>query len=274
MDLSSHKLHWSELADSLQMTLNHIRASLERQQKQEWMGESTHFQGLIRDAYYCLDELKNYTEGQPPSPPTWIGLPSGGDTLTLELTLLGRSRVTLGGMNLELRPRFVELLCVLALHPEGLTGEQLALAVWGELADPACVKTEMSRLRQAVPLESRPYRLKVSVKADFLDMLLLLRNGDLAGAVQIYKGHLLPRSDAPEITETRVLLEESLRRAVLASNNPELIWMLAERLASDLELWEAALTGLPAQDSRRTLAQTQIDLLRTRWRNDPMLVNY
>lgn len=183
----------------------------------------------------------------------------------LELRLLGGSSVRLGHTLCGLRPRFVELLCVLALHPEGLTSEGLALAVWGEGGDPGCAKTELYRLRRWVPLESRPYRLAAPVAADFLEVIELLRLGYLRQALELYKGPLLPRSEAPEVVETRVWLEESLREAVLHSGQGELVWTLAERLGGDLALWERALELLPKADARHPLASAQVNRLKTHW---------
>ena len=49
-------------------------------------------------------------------------------------------------------------------------------------------------------------------------------------------------------------MEETLRQAVLASSDPEVLLSLAERLGEDMELWEASLEALPKQDPRRALA--------------------
>lgn len=214
--------------------------------------DQLHF--LLSQVYSQLEELERHLHPQPA-------------TLTpyLELHLLGQSCVRLGEESLELHPRFVELLCVLAMHPEGLTSEQLALAVWGEGGDPGCAKTELHRLRQWVPLGSRPYRLLDPVAADFLKAVELLRLGCLRQALELYKGPLLPRSQAPEIVEARVWLEEILREAVLCCGQGELVWALAERLGNDLELWELALELLPGSDNRRPLASVQVNRLKTHW---------
>ncbi|GEM86899.1 hypothetical protein [Meiothermus granaticius] len=218
-------------------------------------------QRLLDQVRSQLEELEHY-----------LSQPGKGGTKTgpklppfLQLRLLGSSSVQWGRLSYELRPRFVELLCVLALHPEGLTSEGLALAVWGEGGDPGCAKTELYRLRRWIPLESRPYRLATPVVADFLEVIYLLRQGHPAQALELYKGPLLPRSEAPEVVETRVWLEESLREAVLHSGQRELVWGLAERLGSDLSLWEGALELLPHSDPRRPLATAQINRLKTHW---------
>ena len=265
---SEQESQWLAPATHLQETISSIVSGLARQHKPgvRRVSDELEIEGLIQEAQRQLEYLRVYLRNHNPN--DWPALDEVHPSGTLELRLLGGSQVTIGGFKLELRPRFVELLCVLALHPEGLTGEQLALAVWGEDSDPAVVKTELCRLRNWVPLDSRPYRLGVEIKADFLQVLMCLREGDLMGALRLYRGPLLPRSEAPEVLETRTLLEESLRRTVLKSGNSELIWHLAERLNSDLEVWEAAQRSLPETDSRRTLAQTHVTLLKSRWQGE------
>ncbi|MCH1927345.1 hypothetical protein L6232_21315, partial [Shewanella sp. C31] len=57
-------------------------------------------------------------------------------------------------------------------------------------------------------------------------------------------------------------LEETLRQAVLAQGDTENLFLLAERLGEDLEVWEALLERLPPQDPRRPIAQARITRLR------------
>jgi hypothetical protein len=183
----------------------------------------------------------------------------------LELRFLGGMEVHYQGRMQAIRLRFAEFLALLARHPEGLSAEQLALAVYGEAGSPASCKTELSRLKQVVPIGNRPYRLRTSVEADFLELPLLIRRGALTEAVELYRGPLLPRSDAPEIRDLRTTLEESLRIAVLATGNPELLWSLASRIRDDLEVWEVLRDRLADGDPRRALAQAQISSLQRSW---------
>lgn len=243
------------LSDNLNHAMNRVLLSLQRQEQP--------VQGLLLEVYRCLEQIQRHLEPEQKQPARLQLVPQESG---LEVELLGQSRIWLDEIALELRPRFIELLCVLAMHPGGLTGEELALAVWGEATDPNCVKTELCRLRQIVPLESRPYRLKVPVQADFLELLEYLRRGWIAQALQLYKGPLLPRSEAPEIVETRELIEGSLRKAVIQSQDPELLWTLAERLKDDLELWEITFCHLPDVDPRRPLARAQLERLMVSWK--------
>lgn len=181
-----------------------------------------------------------------------------GEVSSLELRFLGRIEARLHGKTLNLRPRFAELLTALALHPEGLSGEQLTLAVYGEFGDVRRCAVEVGRLKQLVPLRSRPYRLSVSVTADFLRLGDLIQVGRLLESLELYGGPLLPQSDVPLVNETRAFLEESLRQAVVASNDPEAHWILAQRLEDDLDVWDKTLTLLDESDPRTVIARARV----------------
>ena len=137
----------------------------------------------------------------------------------IRLEVLGTSSPTVhhGGDPQALTLRHAELLVLLAAHPGGLTGDELAVQLHpGDLSD-VTVRAEMSRLRRAVgPLlgGSRPYRLAARLRTDADDVRERLARGDVAGAVQAYRGPLLPRSQAPGIGALREELEAELRAAV------------------------------------------------------------
>jgi tetratricopeptide (TPR) repeat protein len=181
-----------------------------------------------------------------------------GEVPSLELRFLGRIEARLRGRSLSLRPRFAELLTALALHPEGLSGEQITLAVYGEFGDVRRCAVEVGRLKQLVPLRSRPYKLDISVSVDFLKLGDLIQSNRLLEALELYRGALLPQSDAPLVTETRAFLEESLRQAVVASNDPEAHWILAQRLEDDLDVWDKTLTLLDESDPRTVIARARV----------------
>ncbi len=183
----------------------------------------------------------------------------------LHLRFLGAARATLDGRELSLTPRLAELLTILALHESGLNGEQLLLLAYGEQGKPGTLKTAVSRLRALVPIASQPYRIGVPVHADFLQVADLLALGDLQAAVALYGGPLLPSSEAPAVVEQRDHLAESLRLAVLGADDAEATFALANRLHDDLELWEAAASGLKADDPRRALALAGSERTRRRW---------
>ena len=177
-----------------------------------------------------------------------------GDDAPLTLLFLGSHEAVLGGETLELYPQWREVLVLLALHPEGLSLEQLLLLLYGEEGNPANLKATLSKVRKLVPITRPPYHLAVPYKADFVDCAAHLREGALRAALELYQGPLLLTSEAPGVVEARETLEESLRQAVLASGDAEALLSLSERFEEDLELWEASLEALPRQDPRRPLA--------------------
>ena len=146
----------------------------------------------------------------------------------LSLRFLGdaapRCCSTARSVPLTLRP--AELLTALALHPDGLTAERLALLLYGDDGNPTTVRGEVLRLRGLIGadvLRTRPYRLDAVVDTDFGAIRRALRSGQAAEALRACAGPLLPRSDAPEIRELRDELAAGLRRAVLDSDDVELL---------------------------------------------------
>jgi hypothetical protein len=135
---------------------------------------------------------------------------------------------------------------LLAAHPEGLTGERLAMELYGERAvTPVTLRAELSRLRGLLGplLESRPYRLRTVPHTDHDAVGEALAEGDLRAALSAYRGPLLPLSEAPGVVRLRRLLEDRLRRALLASRDAVLLeeWVRTPWGEDDLEIWEALL---------------------------------
>ncbi|GHG82698.1 helix-turn-helix domain-containing protein [Streptomyces griseocarneus] len=174
------------------------------------------------------------------------------------LSALGRDEalLTTGGRRVRLGRRHSEILVLLAAHPDGLTGEQLSAALYGERAVPmVTLRAEISRLRRLAGelLASRPYRLTGPVETDAADVEERLAAGDLRAAVRAYDGPLLPASEAPGVCRLRRLLEDRLRRAVLGGGDATALQLWAERPwgEDDLEVWERLLAALPESAAHR-----------------------
>lgn len=174
--------------------------------------------------------------------------------IPLQLQFLGEGRVTLEGEPLRLFPQWQDVLALLASHPEGLSSEQLLLELYGDDGSVNSLKATLSKLRRHLPISRPPYRLELPFQADFLELEAHLRQGRIRAGLELYRGPLLPRSQAPGVVRLRETLEEVLRQAVLTSGDPEALLSLAEQLGDDPELWEAALATLPKQDPRHSLA--------------------
>lgn len=190
--------------------------------------------------------------------PEGLTFPDGGG---LELALLGRPHVMLDGVALSVTPRQLEMLAVLALHPDGMTLDALHGAVYEDLrVSPTTCRAEVSHLRRLLGgrIGSRPYRLEVPVRADHVQLLEDLRAGRLRAAVERFGGSLLPTSEAPAIVEHRWYLERALREAVLDAGDPDLLFALGGRLPHELVLHERACALLPTSDPRHALAQARL----------------
>ncbi|SCG67022.1 GAF domain-containing protein [Micromonospora coxensis] len=184
----------------------------------------------------------------------------------VQVSALGRDEAELrvGGRRVRLGRRHSELLVLLLDHPEGRTGEQLGLDLYGDdRLHPVTLRAELSRLRRALGdelLDSRPYRLRGPVRADFRTVVELLERGDVPGALGAYPGSLLPASDAPGVVRLRRLVDDQLRGAVLAAADPALLaaWTAMPAGRDDLTAWQAMARALPAGAPRRPLALARI----------------
>jgi hypothetical protein len=155
------------------------------------------------------------------------------DECTIELALLGPAPPTirLRGRRVELTARQADLLAVLALNPHGVGGDELATTVYGETGRTATVRAEIHRLRRRLGTDlvsAQPYRLRGSVRADFLLVQEALTRGEVARAASLYHGPLLPCSEAPIVRDERFWLGASIRRAVTDSADPEALWAFAQ----------------------------------------------
>ncbi|MCB5910742.1 GAF domain-containing protein [Streptomyces pinistramenti] len=186
------------------------------------------------------------------------------------LTALGRDEALLivDGRQLRLGRRHSEIMVLLAHHPEGLTGDQLSVLLYGEREmRPVTLRAEMSRLRQlAGPLlASRPYRLRRPVDTDASAVGADLTAGDLPAALGGYRGPLLPLSEAPGVRRLRTALEDRLRRTLLAGRDAVALrqWAQAPWGEDDLEIWEALVEALPLHSPARADAYATSARLRT-----------
>ena len=170
------------------------------------------------------------------------GLGSG-----LVMTLLGTADTRLDGQRLLLNRRQSEILALLALHPAGLSLEQLHAMLYGDQAVTfSTLKAEVSHLRHALggQLASRPYRLLMPTATDVEDVLALLRRGDVTAAVEAYGGDLLPGTNSPALTELGEYVAVALREALIARPDPDAVLRYAELAPHDTAVVEAALQAL------------------------------
>ncbi|WP_134766883.1 transcriptional regulator [Nocardioides sp. 1609] len=165
----------------------------------------------------------------------------------LVLTLLGTAEVRLDGQRLLLNRRQTEVLALLALHPGGLSLEQLHALVYGDQAVTfSTLKAEVSHLRAALggQLSSRPYKLLMPIDTDVDHVLGLLRRGRVAAAVECYGGDLLPGTNSPALAELGEYVAVAVREALLAEPDPDAVLTYAERSPYDTAVVEHCLAVL------------------------------
>ena len=172
---------------------------------------------------------------------------------TLEIAAMGPGRVLLGGVPLALSPRQVEIVAVLALHPEGMSLAELVDELHGERpVNPVTVRVELSHVRRVIGerLQSRPYRLAGPVAADHVTLLAALAAGQVEAAVRAYEAPFLTRSTAWGIEETRRYIDVAVRRAVLGGGEAGNLFSLSSALPDDAYIAECALEAMPDADPR------------------------
>ena len=185
----------------------------------------------------------------------------------LSLRFLGDTpAVLLDGQPVPVTLRPAELLAALALHPDGLTAERLALLLYGDDGNPTTVRGEVLRLRSLIGsdvLRTRPYRLDADVDTDFGAVRRALAAGLAADALRACAGPLLPRSDAPEIREERDALCVGLRGAVLAADETDLLVDYARHPLGrdDLAAHDRLLQLMAPHDRRRPALAAHRDRL-------------
>ena len=165
----------------------------------------------------------------------------------LVLSLLGTAEVQVDGQRLLLNRRQTEILALLALHPEGLSLDQLHTMLYGDHAVTfSTLKAEVSHLRHALSgqLASRPYRLLMPIATDVGHVLGLLRSGQVAAVVEAYGGDLLPGTESPALVEMGEYLAVAVREALLADPQPDAVLRYIEHAPYDTAVLEACLAQL------------------------------
>lgn len=178
---------------------------------------------------------------------------SGPDALwrparAVSVEALGRPdcQLTINGRRLRLSPRHSEILVILAGHPDGLTGDQLAVELYPDQVSTSTMRAELTRLRALLGyelLDSRPYRLRgalTDAACDWRTVTGAIEASRPGEALHAYRGPLLPHSDAPGIVQRRERIERQLRAAVLASGEVDLMaaWTRSRWGADDPDMWQ------------------------------------
>lgn len=188
------------------------------------------------------------------------------------LQLLGRDQALLSieGKTVVLSARHSEILALLSSHPDGLSAEELSVLLYPGDGSTMTLRAEMVRLRKvlqqlnpaAVP-GSRPYRLPLDLVPDSGQVLNCLQRGAHRIALEIYRGAVLPKSEAPGITDLRDRVSSLMREAVLTDGSAETLLKYAElpEARDDVGVRRAALKLLPARSPKRAAVVADLERL-------------
>ncbi|WP_280308983.1 transcriptional regulator [Nocardia abscessus] len=179
----------------------------------------------------------------------------------IRLECLGAARLLCDGVPLSLPPRQLEILALLALQPDGFTPEQLHAALYGDRAvSTSTLKADVSHLRRAIGggISNRRYVLTGPVACDAVELFAAITAGDTTSAVWLYRGPLLPGSEAPGVLRWRDYLDVGVRTAVLAGDRAEHAVAFGERAPRDIAVHEHALRLLPPDDLRRATVAARL----------------
>jgi hypothetical protein len=186
----------------------------------------------------------------------------------LKLTLLRRGEpcVELDGRPLRLSPIRTEILALLSARREGMTSEELAADLYGDVGRPSAVRVQVFRLRKLLGqwIDTAPYRLAIDVESDVAQVSALLARGAVREAAERYEAPLLAHSEAPGVIRERDALEGWLRHAVMTTGDAGALWSWTQSSSGcdDLAAWKRLLANLDYSDPRRSLAASRLCSLR------------
>jgi hypothetical protein len=196
--------------------------------------------------------------------------PAASQGLQVGVELLGRHEALITvsapgrrGTPIRLTPRHSEIALLLGTASRGLSGDELAVLLYEDDGASSTLRAELNRLRHLLGdelLVSRPYRLAASIAGDWLAVEAQLAAGDLRGALRAYRGPVLPRSTAPGVVRLREQLHHSLRAALLAGREPDLMstWTRTAWGSDDYEVWLAQREVIATTSPMRALVEGQI----------------
>ncbi|MCO4273041.1 GAF domain-containing protein [Pseudarthrobacter sp. HLT3-5] len=180
------------------------------------------------------------------------------------------------GSRVPLTLRRAEILALLDSRAQGWTAEELAYELYGDAGTPQAIRTEMFRVRSMLgdAVESNPYRLAAGLVdcSDAGRVLRLLREGQVAQALEAYSAPLLSRSGALAVQLLRDQLDLALGSAVRSSGHAGLLirWLSTDMGSPDFEAVEA-LGRLVGRGDARYLSFLASHRVEPRYKHQPSI---
>ncbi len=158
-----------------------------------------------------------------------------------------------------------EILAILANNPQGLSIEKLALMLSLDNINLGRIKSAITRLRKKIPITKDIYKIDTDYSVDFLEIIKLANSGKMRKAMDMYGQILLEKSNSDEVIRIRNVLHQTVRNAVLQSDDVEAIMNFAESTNDDLEIWEKLLEALPVYDNRTPYVRARVIQISRDW---------
>lgn len=169
----------------------------------------------------------------------------GAAVSSLELLGDRPAAVFADGVRVPLTLRRAEILALLDSRSQGWSADELAYELHGDAGTPQAIRTEMFRVRSLLgdAVESNPYRLAARLAgcSDSGRVLRLLREGQVAEALEAYTAPLLGRSGVMTVQLLRDQLDMAVGSAVRASRDAGLLvrWLSTDMGSGDAEAVES-----------------------------------
>jgi len=143
----------------------------------------------------------------------------------LEVYALGKPSVQLHGRPIAMTPRQQEILCLLALHRDGLNLQTMHTAIHADRdVSISTTKAEISHLRSKLGgvIGSRPYRILIPYWTDFNQIWKVMET-DVEQALSLYRGALLPWSNSTVIQDWRHCLDAAIQKVISQCRNQSVL---------------------------------------------------
>lgn len=172
----------------------------------------------------------------------------------LYIKALGSPWVQFNGQNLNLTQRQIEILCILVLHPYGITLDELHDALYGERQiSLKTLKAELSQLRFLLPdcIETRIYRLRCEYQCDFLRAEQALNADLIASTFALYQGSFLAKSESPYLSNWRHCFDARLSQLIYQIEDINQLLRIIGQSHERLDAVQRLLELLPTDSKHR-----------------------
>lgn len=174
----------------------------------------------------------------------------------LYIQALGTPWIQFNQHVLSLTHRQIEILCILVLHPYGISLDELHYALYGERdVSIKTLKAELSQLRNLLPncIEPRIYKLSCEIQCDFLRAEQSLNAGLLASTFNLYKGSFLSKSESPFLSIWRNSFDARLSQLIYQMQDIDQLLRIIGRAPERIDAVQRLLELLPQDSPHRNL---------------------